>query len=520
MTLAWTQDRPAVCRLLLAVRWLPALAAAAYLATVAVLGPALVRDVAWNTDVSGPLVLAERLRGSGPVYIPHYGEWTTFWWLLATRTLPWHVQLWEATGYVFAVTAAAMLAWATARVAGRWAGLTAAAAALVVGPFALRSLLTVALHVTTPFTAAVLGVALVLLTRTRSWALALAVGLLAGANAASDPLLWIAGIVPFALGAALLAWTTRRIDVALRAAITLAVTIVSAVATNVIMHGLGFHVIGLSTGLAPLHDLPGNTLHLGRMVALLGGANYALPGGYPREPLRALLAMLVLAAVVASVAAAVKLTVRRAEPTARAYACYWGAASILLCVIFVITPNAAALGPGSVNYLLTLALAAGTGVALLAARSRRGQFAVALAVATVGAINIAGIVGGHAELSAGNSLHTYQQPLVHLLEQKGVTRGYAGYWDAQNLSWQSGMRLLIAPVQRCGPQLCPYNFFTIRSWYAQHGGPTFLILDEANRFIADAPPFVSEATVSYHFGTLTVYLFDYDLMRHIRLPAT
>jgi hypothetical protein len=295
---------------------------------------------------------------------------------------------------------------------------------------------------------------------------------------------------------------------------------VSAVATNLIMHGLGFQVIGLSIGLAPLHDLPANTLHLGRMVALLGGANYALPGGYPREPLRALLAMLMLAAVVASALAAVKLTVRRAEPTARAYACYWGAASILLCVVFVITPNAAALGPSSVNYLLTLALAAGTGVALLAAGSRRGQFAVALAVATVGAINIAGIVGGHAEMAAGNSLDTYQQPLVHLLERNGVTRGYAGYWDAQNLSWQSGMRLLIAPVQRCGPQLCPYNFFTIRSWYAQHRGPTFLILDAANRFIPDAPSFVSDATVSYHFGTLTVYLFDYDITRHIRLPAT
>jgi hypothetical protein len=519
MMLALTQDTPAVRRLLVVVRWLPALAAAAYLATVAVLGPALVRDVAWNTDVSGPLALAERLRGSGPVSIPHYGEWTTLWWLLATRTLPWHVQLWEATGYVFAVTAAAMLAWATARVAGRWAGLTAAAAALVVGPFALRSLLTVALHVTTPFTAAVLGVALVLLTRTRSWPLVLVVGLLAGTNAASDPLLWIAGIVPFALGAALLARTTRRIDVALRAASTLAVTIMSAVATNLVMHGLGFHVIGLSIGLAPLHDLPSNTLHLGRMVALLGGANYALPGGYPREPLRALLALLVLAAVVASALAAVKLTVRRAEPTARAYACYWGAASILLCVIFVITPNAAALGPSSVNYLLTLALAAGTGVALLAARSRRGQLAVALAVATVGAINIAGIVGGHAEMAAGNALDTYQQPLVHLLERKGATRGYAGYWDAQNLSWQSGMRLLVAPVQRCGAQLCPYNFFTIRSWYEQRRGRTFLILDAANRFISGAPPFVSDATASYHFGTLMVYLFEYDIARHIRLPA-
>jgi hypothetical protein len=516
MTLAWTQDKPAVRLLVVVIRWLPALAGVGYLGTVAVLGARIVHNTAWDTDVSAPLALAERLRGSGPVFIPHYGEWTSLWWLLATRTLPWHAQLWEATGYVFAVTAAVLLGWATTRVAGRWAGLTAGAAALVVGPFALRSLMTVALHVTNPFTAAVLGVALVLLLRTRSWALAVAVGLLAGANAASDPLLWIAGIIPFALAAALLARTTRRVDIALRAAVTLAVTIACAVGTNLIMHGLGFHVVGLSVSLAPVHDLPANTLHLGRMIALLGGANYALPGGYPREPLRALLALLVLAAVAAPVVAAAKTTVHKAVPTARAYACYWGAATVLLCVVFVITPNAAALGPDSANYLLTLALAAAAGVALLAASSRRGQLAVALAVATVGAINIAGLASGHAETGT----NPYEPRLAHLLERKGVTRGYAGYWDAQNISWQSGMRLLIAPVNRCAAQLCAYNFFTVRSWYDQHSGPTFLLLDEANQFIAGAPPFVSGATASYRIGSFTVYLFDYDIARHIRLRAT
>jgi hypothetical protein len=103
----------------LILRWLPGLAAAAYVATVVALGSQLVRDNDWDTDVSGPLALAERLRGSGAVYIPHYGEWTTFWWLLATRWLPWHAGLWEASGYALALGAAVLLGWATARVAGR-----------------------------------------------------------------------------------------------------------------------------------------------------------------------------------------------------------------------------------------------------------------------------------------------------------------------------------------------------------------------------------------------------------------
>jgi hypothetical protein len=500
-----------------ALRWLPGLVGAAYVATVSAVGPELVPALHWNTDISGPLALAERLRGDGPVYIPHFGTWTTYWFLLATRGLPGHVGLWEGLGYAFAVAAAALLGWATARVAGRWAGVTAGAAALLVGPFALRPLMTLVYHVTNPFTAAVLAAYLVLLTRRRSLGLAVAIGLLAGTNAASDPLLWVAGIVPFAVAAALLAWLVKSRAIAARVAVTLGVTVVSAVVTNLVMHALGFRVVGLDLALAPLRELPSNVLHLGRMAALLGGANYSFEPGYPGEPLRAIVAVLTFAAIAAPIVAAVKFALRRADPELRAFSCYWGAASFLLCVAFVVTPNAADLGPPSTYYLLTLALAGGAGVALLAAGSARARAAVALAVAVVGAVNMAGIAQGRA--GGLPPLATYKRPIVELLERNSVTRGYAGYWDAQNLSWQSRMRLLVAPVTRCTrTQLCPYNFFTIRSWYVPHASPSFLLLDDTYRVIAGAPPFVRNARDSYRFGPLTLYLFDYDIARHVRLP--
>src|SRR5919202_7120051 len=148
--------------------------------------------------------------------------------------------------------------------------------------------MTVYYHVTNPFTAAVLAAYLVLLTRTLSLSLAVAIGVVAGANAASDPLLWFAGVVPFALAAALLARLTRSSAIALRAAITLGVTVLSAIATELAMHALGYRVIGLDVGLAHLRDLPSNAVHLARMAELLGGANYAYEPGYPREPLRLL----------------------------------------------------------------------------------------------------------------------------------------------------------------------------------------------------------------------------------------
>jgi hypothetical protein len=500
------------------LRGLPALAGAAYVATVAALGPQLVENNHWDSDVSGPLALAERLRGSGPVYIPHYGEWTTFWWLLATRALPWHEQIWTATGYGLTLVGAVLLGWATWRIAGRWAGVTAAAASVVVGPFVLRSFLsTTGAHGTNPFGAVVLACVLVLLSRTTSWLPAVAGGLVAGANVASDGLLWIAGVAPFALAAAVLVWTTRRRDIALRAGATLGVTVVAAVATNLIMRALDYQLDSVGVDLASLRDLPGNVEHLGRVLALLGGANYALPGPYPHEPLRAAVAVLTFAAVAAPLVAAVRAL--RADPTRRAYAFYWAAAVTLLCVVFVVTPNAAALGPKSVNYLLTLAFAVGAGIALLAGPSRRAQLAVAVGVATVAAVNIAGIVDGRAEVTGIVEIQKQAPRIVRMLERKGVTRGYAGFWDAGNLSWQTDMRLLVAPVGNCGADLCANKFFTIRSWYEAKDGPTFLLVDPTNAFI-HAPSFASRAAGTYRFGPLMLYVFDYDIARHIHVIAS
>jgi hypothetical protein len=494
--------------------------AAAYLATVVVRFHRLVHAIYWDSDAASALVLAERLRGHGPVSIPHFGWWTSLWWLLATRGLPGHVQLWEATGYAFAVAGAGLVGWATGKVAGRWAGVTAAAVTLVVGPLGLRPLLTVNYHVSTPFTAVVLAAYLVVLARGPSRALAAAaVGLLAGANAASDPLLWLAGVFPFAAACAVLATATRRRDVWAPAAVTLAVTVISAVVTDAVMHGLGYHIISVELRPAPLADLVPNFVKLGREVALFGGANYAAPGAYPRDPLRPLVALLVLAAVTGVILSALKAITQRSEPATRAYACYWAAATLLVGLGYVASSQGSVAGSGSFLYMLTLAPAAGAGVAVLTSGSRRGELAVALAVAVVGAVNIAAIVQGRADNPQG-TIGRYMEPLTRVLQREGVTRGYAGYWDAANLTWQSGMRLLVAPVHVCGPPseptICSSSFFTIRSWYEEQPGPSFLIIDPETGFITRAPPEVAHASASYRFGPLTVYVFPYDLARHIR----
>jgi hypothetical protein len=497
-----------------AIEWLPAITAAAYVVLVLIKLPAIVRALYWNSDAAGAFVLAELIPGHGTIEIPRFGWWTSLWWLLATRELPGHARIWEATGYAFAIATAALVGWATARVAGRWAGLTAAAVTIVVGPKALAALMLVNYHTSTPFTAAVLGAYLILIGRSRSWLLAGLVGALAGLNAASDPLLWIAGIAPFVIGASVFAGATKSREVAGRAAFTLGVTVGFALATDRVMTSLGFHVI--PAGLEPVRvaDIVDNFLTLGRSFALLFGANFLTYPTYPSDPLRYAIALLAFAALAATILAAIRLTVRRSQPMAWAYATYWASAAVLISVAYWGSNLGSGAGfEGGVKYMQTLAPAAGVGVALLTARSSRGRIAASLAIAVVGVVNISSIAHGRTETDFGPN--RYGPQLIRLLEHKGLTRGYASYWDAQTLTWNSGMQLLVAPVSTCSAKgaLCRMSYFTIDSWYDERPGRSFLIANGLSK----PPAEYGRPSEVFRLGSgIPVYVYPYDLARHIR----
>jgi hypothetical protein len=371
----------------------------------------------------------------------------------------------------------------------------------------LRSFLsTTGAHLTAPVAAIVVSVVLLRLTRTPSWAVTIVGAVFAGACAASDPLVWFAAVAPFTL-AAVLAWKqTRRRGVLVHAGAFLAITFVTAVVTNAVMRALDFHIGSPNFGLASLGDLPHNVVQLGRMIALLGGANYALPGGYPREPLRIVVALLAVAAIVAPVLAFI---VRRG-----AYAAYWAASVVVLSLLFVATPNAVDLGPKSVNYVLTFSPAAGVGIALLA-RSARAQLAAALCIALVAAVNIASIADSRAEVTGVVALPHHANAIVRTLEREHARYGYAGFWSSFNLTWQSNMRVVAAAVNNCGAELCPNRFFTIASWYHPHRGRSFLLVDATIPDIK-APEFAKNAAKTVRYGPLTLYIFDDDIAAHIR----
>ena len=502
-----------------ALEWLPGITAVAYVLVVLVRFPTLVRGLYWSSDAAGAFVLGELVHGHGQVEIPRFGWWSSLWWLVATRRLPGHEHLWEATGYVFALATVVLVGSATWRVAGRWAGVTAAAAAIVVGPKTLETLLTVNFHTSTPFSAALLAAYLVFVTRHRSWILAGVVGVLAGVNAASDPLLWIAGLAPFAVGAAVFALASKRLDVALRAAATVGMAAVTAITVDRLMSVLGFHVIPVGLQLAGFAELAPNFIALGKSIAMVFGANFLSHPTYPGNPVRYLVALIGYGALAAILLAALRLAIRRPQQVVTSYAIFWATGAIFVSIAYWASNLGSGGGPGGgLNYLLVLAPAAGVGFALLGAASSRGRIVVGLAVAAVGATNIWSLTYGQVVPHAGAEANGPQ--IVRLLERKHLIHGYAAFWDAQSVTWNSGMRVLVAPVQPCSPQttaLCRHPFFTMASWYQERPGRSFLIVDPNIDVRTKASPALGRPSETYHLDSgVVVYVYPYDLARHVR----
>jgi hypothetical protein len=83
------------------------------------------------------------------------------------------------------------------------------------------------------------------------------------------------------------------------------------------------------------------------------------------------------------------------------------------------------------------------------------------------------------------------------------------------------MQLLVAPVQPCDPQrgraLCRRHFFTIDSWYEERPGSSFLIVDPAAGLSSEPPRSYGRPSRIHRLRDgVTVYVYPYDIARHIR----
>ena len=70
--------------------------------------------------------------------------------------------------------------------------------------------------------------------------------------------------------------------------------------------------------------------------------------------------------------------------------------------------------------------------------------------------------------------------------------GYAGYWDASSLTWESRDAVVVRPLLQCtnpdphGASVCPFLLMRTASWYRPVHRQSFLLVDPDN-VVRDEP---------------------------------
>jgi hypothetical protein len=204
------------------------------------------------------------------------------------------------------------------------------------------------------------------------------------------------------------------------------------------------------------------------------------------------------------------------------WATFWAVGLLVYLLAFVGTTAGGTLGEPVVRYLYGVPMAAAAAIAPLAARRR--PWALTAAVVTLGVATIVGYVVQRPEpaptADASNS-RLFRQ-IGAVVAAEGVTRGYAGYWTAYPLVLQSGFKLDVTPVARCGqtPGLCTmYLHYIDRAYEPRPGIRSFLVVDGSavareqfsQASVTELPSNLKPTKVAPVGDGMYVAFFDHDI---------
>ena len=107
--------------------------------------------------------------------------------------------------------------------------------------------------------------------------------------------------------------------------------------------------------------------------------------------------------------------------------------------------------------------------------------------------------------------------LTEILEEKGLTHGYATFWNAHKNTVLSNHEIEVCGVTVKNDRVKPYLWLTNEEYYSDdyYSGPSFLILepDETERFDAygGAAKEYGAPEDELHYQGLTIYVYDHNL---------
>lgn len=517
--------------------WSPPLALVAWLSVLATRLRGIIEQVNWNSDVVSPMVLTGALANPAhtTVFLGNSPLYSTMLLDAIARPLPSHRVLWEAWPYASALGGALLLGWTVYRVAGAWAGMLATVLAVAVAPSVLFPLVTQGVHELTVLNAIVLGALLIHLLRSpgrvRNGLLCLVVGAVTGINVASDHLLVVAGAIPFGVVLLLSAGRTAGRRRTMLIGCGAAVVVTAAIGWYGTLHVA--HHFGVFSYPQAVHtrlSLVGPNMHL-------IGAVFAYTTGALISPDRTALCIgiavtLILVAFAAWACLRLVRPVLRRTPVVElgdadlrdALIGYWSILVVLSLAGFLLTDFA--VDVSSIRYLIPLYLGVAASLALASALSGRGRaVAATLSLALAGATTFALATTATYRFPLTRDI----QPVISVLEAKGLQRGYADYWESNAVTWNTDSRVEPRAVLEgavCSSQVdpgrtCPYLFNASNDWFDPKPGQSFVIVDPLGS--VNAPPsqeVYGPPSAVYQVGRFTVYVYSYDIAARMRPDAS
>ncbi len=504
---------------------------------------ALVRVIYANADIVSAPYIGELYPAApnGAVVVLGVLPWyTTLWFELATRHVPFHRELWEVGPWIGSLFSIGLIAWATARAAGRWAGAFVAFVAACAGPTMLVTQFSLDLHGATVMHVCLLDAFLVLLVSRRGligggaahrW-LCLGVGLLTAIGAASDNLLFPAGVVPFVAAGLVVGLLYPQ---AIRKRISLSVLAVGAVSvagSRIVLAAMRSQHVYASNKTVIFtnwNDIGARFRQFLESLASLFNADFSGAAIGARSLLAFVCACLLAAGLIMGIRATrgwyQELGVRLAskvDEDLEQFALrglqltFWSLGILLPALAFILLN----FGKDLVGrYFVSAAYGVVVMIAVTFARRPFPQRAAAvLGASLVVAGSIVAIASRDLQSNPG---HFPQQPFANFLKTfadgEGLKVGYAAYWVAAPLGWEMGTGVQVYPVLSCAAPrgLCTYPQHAISSWYTPRPSTrTFLVTDPR---YGPTPPGMTlggpDEVVS--FGGYQIYVYDYDIASNL-----
>ena len=503
---------------------------------------AVIRGMYTNADYATSVVLPSLASKAAPgsvIILGNHAYYQAWWFERLTIGLPYHRQIWELSPFFVEAAGIALLCWCARAAVGRLAGLIVVVTLVSMSDALRFFLLFPAGRVELTLHAAALCAALILvrgrpgkpLLSARA-AVCLACATVAfGALAATDSLTLVTVLLPFML-APCICWLRTRSHDARRVALF-------ALGTGALSVLIGALLVTLMQSERVTHSpyplmftaadhLGGSLANLMAAWAGLGGGSFF---GLPVTDVNLLtliagvLSLAALAAVLLTVYRRARIRIRTppwvdvANPARELYAVFFALILAFTLIPYVFTDAGSVLG-ASQHYLLGAWIAAVALLGILPSR-RTLQVMLLVGVAIFGVITVRGHIAEGVPTIGDGPDRALSLAMYNFAHSYGARIGYAEYWDASPVTWETHFAAEVFPIGPCAPTpqalsgICQFGTGTISSWFTpRRDTPTFLITDDRTSiagYVASPPKALGAPVAAERFGPFTVTVYPYDL---------